>query len=61
MRWICYDESETFSIEAKTLEQAQQLASVYEAKVLGPSHGLHRHKVHVGKKVTHTQPSTQRK
>lgn len=61
MKWICYDESETFSIEAKTLEQAQKLASVYEAKVLGPSHGLHRHKVHAGRKVAHPQTSTPQK
>lgn len=35
MKWICYDESDAFSIEAHSKEQAEKLASVYEAKVLG--------------------------
>lgn len=54
MRWICYDERETFSIEAKNLEQAKQLASVYEAKVLGPSKNFQ-----AGNKTSGSQSSAQ--
>ena len=61
MRWICYDENETFSIEAKNLEQAEKLASVYEAKVLCPSNCLHRHHVQAGNKVTDAHSSAHQK
>ncbi|OIQ83228.1 hypothetical protein GALL_349720 [mine drainage metagenome] len=57
MRWICYDERETFSIEAQNLEQAVELASVYEAKVLGPATGPNPHHAQVDHKSCGAQLS----
>lgn len=35
-KWLCYDESETFLIEAETREQAEVRAAEYEGVVVGP-------------------------
>lgn len=37
MQWLCYDESETFIVEAATREDAVKLAARYDGVVAGPS------------------------
>ncbi len=61
MKWICYDESVAFSIEARDLEHAEKLASAYEAKVLGPCQRKHRHDLRAGSKAGRMPFTTPRK